>query len=143
MPPADIIRKSLQAAGAAREDTLTSARSLHVVKSSAPERYSGSYESGDPIDRVPMALKEADLDVRCSSFPAIADRYELEEPSIRKWSCVDALSDSSEEPRFAMIIVNQPIHSREIFEHAWQACKYSVRHTQSSAVAILRGWWRQ
>ena len=123
--PSDIIRQSLLAAGTAQSGTSYGTRSVHVIKSSTAEQPNPSgttSESQTSIDQVCAALEQAGMDAESSSFPAIAKRYKHADSSIRIWTCVDALSETSEPARFAMIIVNQPINSREIFARAWHAC---------------------
>ena len=123
--PSNIIRQSLLAASAG---TSSSDLSLHVIKRS-PSGHSihSNQASRTPrniVQEVSSALDLADLDAKPPSFSETSRSWLQQDPDLRLWSCTDVLAeDCQTPPRYAMIIVNQPIPSREIFRRAWRACK--------------------
>lgn len=82
------------------------------------------------MQEVSSALDKADLDAKAPSFDDISRSWVHQDPDIKLWSCTDVLADECETPpRYAMVIVNQPIPSREVFRRAWRACMSFVEAT--------------
>lgn len=70
--------------------------------------------------------KEPQVNGKQDEFATLAKPYLAANPSTTLWNCVDILSgEPKKEPVYAMIILNQPITNKEIFEKAWKASESS------------------
>lgn len=101
-PPSDIIRHSLAAAQSysIHYDRPT----VHVLKTSksSPQKSAGP-RSKEIVKQVHTALSQSERG--------------------KEWDCRSVLTGLNKgTPRYAMIIVNQPIKDYEIFCNAWQSC---------------------